>query len=312
MADPTHESPNFDFKDIFPNCIKEYNDIKKVKDQDDFNSDEFFLVCRKIERQLEIKMDNFKLFCVFFSNYLQHINTKGGIEKEPYCKYFNYLIKYLLYNHPGSSCSEERDCYNKMINIFEGDRKNDMNICVPYVNDLEENVYKLLDYLNYLYNYLEKLRTHYITCESNTHCFQNYTDFLRMCKEMNNNSLKVVMNMVKDEYKQYIPIEPETIHITKKLQSSSMISAPKVIIIVCIITLTTTFIPFILFKVNNKLYLYINTSCRLYIEKMIRKLKKFWHKKSKQNLKLLNQFENDFEELMDKNSQIIYNTLYYP
>ncbi|GAW84154.1 variable surface protein [Plasmodium gonderi] len=303
MDNPTHKSPNFDFKDIFPNCIKAYSDIEKEKDDDKYNEDDFFVSCYKIKKTLNINTDDFILDCVVFSNYLLDINKKREIEIEPYCKYFNYLLKYLLYNHPGSSCSGERHCYNKMIGIFEGDGKNGMNICVSYVNDLEEKVFKLLDDLSSLYKDLQKLKTNGITCEFNTPCFTKYKDFLRKCKEMNDNNLHEVMENVKDEYKQYIPIEPETINVPNKSQSSSIISAPKVILIVCIITLTTSFIPFILFK---------NTSCRLYIEKMIRKLKKFWKNKSKQNLKLLNQFENDYEELMDKNSKIIYNTLYYP
>ncbi|GAW84214.1 variable surface protein [Plasmodium gonderi] len=301
----------FDFKDIFPKCIKDFNTIEKEKGNNVHN-DKFYIVCYLIENELNIKMQGFINFCVYFSNYLERIIPKNVDNREPYCKYFNYLLKDVLYYLSSSSCSGEKKCYQEMIKVYKKKDMNNMNICDTFVKDLEDNVYKVLNYLNSLYNYLEVLKIDSSACESNTSCFRHYNDFLKKCDEMKNDSLNNVMGIIKEQFKYYVRIEREIIPVPKQLQSTPLITARKVIIIMCIITLAITFIPFILYKVNNKLNLHINTTCRTYLEPSLRELKKYWHKKIKQNLKLFNQFENSFEELMDKNSEKTYNTLYYP
>ncbi|GAW84406.1 variable surface protein [Plasmodium gonderi] len=302
MATRTYLNQYFDFKDIFPICMKEFNDIEKEKDNKIY-ADDFYSVCHSIETELNFKSSDFRKFCVCFSNYLQHINNAKVKNIEPYCKYFNYLLKDLLSYYYGSSCSGEKNCYKEMIKIFERSSKNDMNICELYVNNLEANVYEVLNYLNSLYNDLDELKRHNKTCISSNRCLRNYTEFLQKYNGMENDSLKNVIEIVKEHFFPYIKLEQETVVMQKQLHSYTMISATKVILIVCIITLATMFIPFILYK---------NTSCRLYIEPRIGRLKEIWHKKSKQALKILKHFENDFEELMDNNSKITYNTLYYP
>ncbi|GAW84000.1 variable surface protein [Plasmodium gonderi] len=294
------ENQNFNFKNIFPECIKDFNDIENDIGNNIYTN-VFYKVCLHINTQLGLWGSGFNNICVYLCNYLKHIITKNPNDVRSYCIYFNYVLKSEL-KYLETSCIGEKACYKKMIEVYKKNGMYDMDICYSYVNNLQDNIYKILHILNALYNYHEKLKTGSITCTSDSQCFKNYTDFIRKCNDMKNKSLNKVMEIVKDKYKDYIKNNDDSSDFSEQLDTSSRISTPKLILIICIITLAIPFIAFILYNI---------TPCRLYLETKIKMLKEQWNKKSKHNLKLLNSFESDFEELIDKCSPIAYNALRY-
>ncbi|GAW84641.1 variable surface protein [Plasmodium gonderi] len=220
------DTHNFNFKGVFPKSIQFYNEVEKEYERKYYNNS-FYNLCIQISKLLGIwDGDAFINNCVYFSNYLQRIKDIAPDNIRSYCIYFNYVLKSELKNLK-SSCKGEKACYKKMIDVYVKNGKNDRGKCESYVKDLNEDIYKILNNLNTLYNYLEPLKNSSKTCNSYTYCIKNYYDFLKNCEEMKNSSLNEVMEIVKEIYKPYIQTKKETINIPEHIHFSNRISSRK-------------------------------------------------------------------------------------
>ncbi|GAW83985.1 variable surface protein [Plasmodium gonderi] len=279
---------DFDFSGIFPTSIENFNIIEEQIGIN-YATDTFYKACIKINSEFNIWGDSFHSICVFLSNYLDRIKEKTSSDIKPYCRYFNYVLK--NESKKFSNCIGEKQCYQKMIDVYERNKRTHMDKCKDDVIDLTDDIFTILNYLNSLYNNLKTLKNKSGACHSHSSCFNNYKDFLHKCNSVQNISLQEVKKIVEEAYKNYIPIDYDTSDALQDIRSSPGVSdhAPS------------------LYSINSRKF----TRSRLYLQQRIRMLKEIWNKKSKEDFTSESSFFCKYQEYIDKGMDISYNILEY-
>ncbi|GAW83967.1 variable surface protein [Plasmodium gonderi] len=308
MSTPANKKTEFNFKNIFPICSEDYN--KHSRNQSKENSTELMNSCSAITATLGFSQnhESFVPNCKDLIIYLDYIQSKPPLSDiNARCKYFNYKLKQILnsqkYNKLGT-----KSAYTNMITITNSiNHKKVPDICKNYVDDLDDSTFEILEALDNLYDYLKGQGN---KCNFHSECYVKYMELSSKYVGVHNRSLRELLSNFKDEYienredvdTRNIPQVTSNQELPAVSHHTSGINARAIILVLLILSFTTLIIIFFLYKYTS----YVSSLHS--IASIIRKIRK---RKNKKDIKLLNSFENDNEELINKSSQISYNPLQY-
>ncbi|GAW84429.1 variable surface protein [Plasmodium gonderi] len=186
---------DYDFTDIFPTCKQEYDEAKNSCSFVSFNNP-FGPVCSVMGQSLGITDYTFPWTCQELSCYLNNIKSKKVDSIERNCKYFNYMLKYVLVNYT-PTCEEEKSCYNKMITLYEAYDKYEFDKCKTYVDNLDHDTFSKFQNLYWLYNNLKNFEIDSHKCPKDRTYFKKYMKFYEICQANNNSSYCDVLRKFK-------------------------------------------------------------------------------------------------------------------
>ncbi|GAW84621.1 variable surface protein [Plasmodium gonderi] len=300
MSSTINVPDDLDFKDIFPTCYGEYRNAMKNKSNIEARS--YTSLCNRINSLVGADDLGFILPCQVISLYLERINSNTIYhDKRPCCIYFNYKLISELKRH-NCDCDKASDCFDKMINEFAGGKKLS-GVCKGYIKELEGDILNILDKINGLYDNFEELKLNSKeNCEYARKCVTKYRDLLEICYKGNNKRFCGLLEIFKDEYNDHMKDKSACYDVPKFLYSSYGISRWKVVLASFIVTFAISITILILYKYN--IY-------DLYLQPMVKKLKKIWKTKKKEQLKLIESFEHICRNLMDGIYRIEYTQVGY-
>ncbi|GAW84458.1 variable surface protein [Plasmodium gonderi] len=301
-------SAEFNFMNIFPTCSDDYNNHARNRSLE--NSSELVNPCTAITilSNFRENRESFMPKCTELIIYLDYIYSKATPSYTTRCcKYFNYKLKQILKSNEHST-QNTNVAYSSMIRNTDSEiYKKVQDICKNHVDDLDESTFKILETLDNLYDMLKKENN---KCTSNSECYEKYMELSRKHNGVDNHSLYELLSNFKKDYienREHID-KGNMIQVTSKVETpvvshhASRINPRTIILVFFIILLTTLMITFFLYKYTS----YVSS-----LHPITSIIKRMWKRKNKKYIKLLNSFENDNEELINKSSQIPYNPLRY-
>ncbi|GAW84122.1 variable surface protein [Plasmodium gonderi] len=292
---------NFDFTDIFPTCIQYYRRVESsINDYsliDPYNNS-----CVLIKSQLGIDVQIFSWICKVLSHYLENIKNESDEEyKKRNCKYFNFILK-SEHKRINPSCNAEEDCYDKMIEVYQTQRKSELGVCKYYIKNLSEDTFSKFKNLNWLYYYKENLIEDIDKCPSDSTYIEEYTKVSNLCPNGNDSSFCKEVRKFKDEYMKGAKSENDCSVVLKILHQADKRDIRMVILIVSILTFTILIIIFVLYKY---------TPYGSYVKPCLKKLKNMRNGKNNELPILMDLFDETYKNLTDENYLISYKSLDY-
>ncbi|GAW84452.1 variable surface protein [Plasmodium gonderi] len=299
-------SAHFNFMNIFPTCLDQYNNhTKNLPGEDNLKLQQPCMTITNIFNFLQSK-ESFMPKCeelIIYLDYINSISTTSDIE--PCCKYFNYKLKQIL-NFQKNYTEGTKVAYRRMTTITNSiTYKNFPDICKNHVDDIDEKTFKILETLDNLYSILKRDGN---KCPSETECYEKFMELSKICDTLNNDSLHDLLSNFKKENIKIIEDTKNMVQVNSKQEvhavshHTSGINPRTIILVLFTISFTTLMITFFLYKYTPSVSFLHSIAC------IIRRMCK---RKDKQNIKLLISFENDNEELVNESSQISYNAIQY-
>ncbi|GAW84533.1 variable surface protein [Plasmodium gonderi] len=261
---------DFDFKDIFPTCLYDFNTYSSKAINDDYKLDN---TCSMIMMLLEPRRgisESYIAACRELVLYLDYIKTKRS----------STLIKYIHLTY--------------LIHVLH------------YVKEFTDDTFQKFENLNNLYNtFMQKKEN----CPMKSECFNKYTQIFKVCENMNNSNYCQVLNSFKIQYIQNSVNEPVRKEASELPYSSSLTHIRAAFLILTFMTFAISTTILILYKVKNKFSLYniykiYYTTYRSYLRPLLVNIKRLFNKKDEEYLTLLDSFEYAYNASIDNDYRI--------
>ncbi|GAW84292.1 variable surface protein [Plasmodium gonderi] len=293
-------SDDFNYMEIFPTCINEFNRAKSNNTYSWLN--DAYNQCTQIKWKLNIEGDSFNRYCTDLIYYLNYINDNLGINKNANCKYFNYLLKYITDKFK-VICDGEENCYEEMIKSNISNIPGMPNTCVQYVKNINNDTFEILKKLDKLYESLKLLGTEKYTCPYDSECYDIYKELSKKCTNESNKNFCELLEKFKnihvndvddvDDEGDVGDVDDEDdvddldiVDVVKRTHSSSYKH-------IRAIFLTLTFTIFY-------------TPYGSVLHEVLRKLKKLFMKNNKERLSLLDSCERSYNNSIEHGYRIEY------
>ncbi|GAW83968.1 variable surface protein [Plasmodium gonderi] len=204
------ESTTFNFKDIFPKCMNDFN--KHAKDKKHKPYDDYSNYCNKlsIKKACNINGQDYNRSCMDILYYLNYINiniSKDEAYLEQGCKYLHYKLKDLFEKFK-CPCNDPKICYNEMKNLSESLNfnmiSNLLGHCSDYPIDLNEDIlqmFKDIDILNDKYNIFVSTQAPNV---SKFEALRQHIQYLEKYKSNNNTTFISLLEYFNNSFIQYI------------------------------------------------------------------------------------------------------------
>ncbi|GAW83975.1 variable surface protein [Plasmodium gonderi] len=227
----------FNFEDIFPNCMQDLRIYKKIKVS--AYSSILKDPCKTIFTELggvANKIWNFIKDCEELIVYLQYIDTiKNTLYKKPSCDYFNYMLQSTLKYYKISD-QNTNNAYDKIINHTEKTVFNSVsNVCKSDFKEMDEHIYLTLEKLNVLYEWISKPG---MNCSKSDECINVYRELSEICDRSNNDSLRTVLEKFENSYMTYLPYLQEILKLRASLKNARIVMLTFIIIPVTLLMIT--------------------------------------------------------------------------
>ncbi|GAW84432.1 variable surface protein [Plasmodium gonderi] len=308
-------SATFNFKNIFPTCLDDYNNNISNSSREINSKRENECITITNILGFHNSKDTFMPNCKDIIIYLDYIdNNSSSFDINPSCKYFNYKLKKLLSSHK-SNIQSTKVFYNNMINITNSRiYKNVPGICMNYFDELDDSTFTILDKLNNLYSILKRNGNE---CPTESECYEKFMELSNIYGRVNNESLREILSNFRKENIKIIENIENVVQVNSKKEVHAVSHHTSGINARTIILFTIHVITEKLYKISNtpiniyiKIFLnYQYTSYVSFLHPISSIIRIMWNRKNKTDIKLFDSFENNYEELIDKRSQISYNAL---
>ncbi|GAW84367.1 variable surface protein [Plasmodium gonderi] len=267
---------DFYFEGIFPTCDEEYMEATKriITDVNSLSDNTCTMIYHSVGVRDPRNESYFIDDCKALIQYLSGIENKTEeSDIKSRCNYLNYKLKYDLMGYH-CSIQNTKEVYQKIVDSYKPYNKI-LNKCNSHIKNLDLDTFYKFYFLNWLYNYLNVFIGGKFICPFNTDDFKKYIVLLKKCEIENNRNFCNVLEKFKAQYSDYIHKLTKCLEGHKGLTFSS----------------------------------WKYTTYGSYIGLRIRVMLRFRNKKNKERLKLLDSFENAFNDLSNKECQIAYNSL---
>ncbi|GAW84662.1 variable surface protein [Plasmodium gonderi] len=200
-------SPEPDFRWMFPNFTREYNDAIYIYRE---NSRTWLTdACKKFCNDVTGgNCGNFIVHCTDFGRYLYHINSKKNDEyTKQRCKYYFYKLMFEL-QQKSIDCGGVESCYKKMIqklnssNYLKGNPS-----CEAYIDEFDKRYLLIFSKLDKISDYIHKLISkHHSSCWSNIYkeC-DEHIRYLMSCAYKGKKKFYDMLENVVNTYKKLCP-----------------------------------------------------------------------------------------------------------
>ncbi|GAW84604.1 variable surface protein [Plasmodium gonderi] len=270
MSSTPGVNEDFDFKDIFPTCLKSFNMHSSEAINDDYIlKNTCTMIIMYLERRQGIS-ESFIAKCKELVLYLDYIENNLPLNNiKPCCNYFNFKLKYLL-NHYYCPDKSTQNAYNIIINQkVQKNFRSVPKVCQQYIDELTVDNFENFNDLNKLYNSLKILGSDTYICPYNNEYFNKYTNLLNKWQDVKQASFCTVLDLFKLEYIKENEADPQNKDVSEHTHSQIDVSGPiyssmlthtrETFLTITIITFAISTIIFILYKMKNMLHYSIHS-----------------------------------------------------
>ncbi|GAW84565.1 variable surface protein [Plasmodium gonderi] len=225
MAQASDVNTKISFGSIFPECSNDYNFAKDMY-RDILQRDGLSHVCAHFGKSVTIYQGNWSQYispCIDLGHYLYHIKHKKDKNNiKSYCIYFSYKLKEAV-SYNNNNCKSIDECYQKFIAAKRNEKIDVLNICQGYIINIDDNTYKIFQYLDKLYETVYKRNNgkRWICWSQDIRNYAPYMRHLESCSFKHDIYFQEMLNILNDRYIMLCP-QLEKIDLFKNIPSPTI------------------------------------------------------------------------------------------